>query len=67
MKLTNMEIGSGLWNKLVDHYTPILARLRARAENPGLSEAQRIPLLHQIVFIKDLFAMAEQEEERTIK
>lgn len=67
MKLTNVEISSGLWHKITSHYTPILARTRARAENPALSEAQRIPLLHQIAFIKELLAMAEQEEDRTIK
>jgi hypothetical protein len=67
MRLTNVEISSGLWNKLVDHYTPILAKTRLRAENPAVSEAERIPLLHKIAFIKDLLAMAEQEEDRKIK
>lgn len=66
MKLTNVEISSGLWNRLVDHYTPILAKSRARAENPALSEAERIPLLYRIAFIKEFFEMAEPEE-RTIK
>lgn len=66
MKLTNVEISSGLWNRLVDHYTPILAKSRARAENPALSEAERIPLLYRIAFIKEFLEMAEPEE-RTIK
>ena len=64
MKLTNVEISSGLWHRLVEHYTPILAKHRARAENPALSEAERIPLLHKIAFIKELFSMAEQEEPK---
>lgn len=66
MKLTNVEISSGLWNRLVDHYTPILAKSRARAENPALSEAERIPLLYRIAFIKEFLEMAEPEE-RTSK
>lgn len=66
MKLTNVEISSGLWHRLVDHYTPILAKSRARAENPALSEAERIPLLYRIAFIKEFLEMAEPEE-RTIK
>lgn len=66
MKLTSVEISSGLWNKLVDHYTPILAKSRARAENPALSEEERIPLLYRIAFIKEFLEMAEPEE-RTIK
>lgn len=66
MKLTHIEISSGLWNRLVDHYTPILAKSRARAENPALSESERIPLLYRIAFIKEFLEMAEPEE-RTIK
>lgn len=65
MKLTNIEISSGLWNRLVDHYTPILAKSRARAENPALSEAERIPLLYRIAFIKEFLEMAEPEERTT--
>ena len=66
MKLTSVEISSGLWSKLVDHYNPILARLRARAENPALTEADRLALLYKIAFIKEFLEMAEPEE-RTIK
>ena len=66
MKLTSVEISSGLWSKLVAHYTPLLAKSRARAENPALSEAERIPLLYRIAFIKEFLEMAEPEE-RTIK
>lgn len=59
MKLTPHDIGTPLWQKLEDHYTPILAKLRARAENPDLTEADRLPLLHQVKFIKEFIALAE--------
>jgi len=67
MKLTTIEIQSGLWNKLVDHYTPLLAKLRARAENPSLTEAERMPLLWQIAHIKNLFEMAETPPEKKMR
>lgn len=66
MKLTSVEISSGLWSKLVAHYTPLLAKTRARAENPALTEAERLTLLYKIAFIKELLEMAEPEE-RTSK
>lgn len=66
MKLTSVEISSGLWSKLVDHYTPILAKSRARAENPALIESERLILLYKIAFIKEFLEMAEPEE-RTSK
>ena len=59
MKLTQLEIASPLWQRLTDHYGVLLAKLRARIENPALSEADRMPLLHQIVHIKALLAMAD--------
>lgn len=62
MKLTQVEISSGLWQKLVDHYTPILAKIRARAENPILAEVDRLPILWQIAHIKTLLEMAVLKE-----
>jgi hypothetical protein len=62
MKLTSVEISSGLWRRLTDHYTPLLAKTRARAENPALSEAERLALLYRIAFIKEFLEMAEPEE-----
>lgn len=67
MRLTNVEISSSLWNKLVDHYTPMLAKLRARAENPKLSEAERMPLLWKITHIKELLEMAEPSTKNRIE
>ena len=66
MKLTNVEVASGLWSRLVAHYTPILAKARARAENPALIESERLILLYKIAFIKEFLEMAEPEE-RAIK
>lgn len=65
MKLAPHEIQSSLWQKLVDHYTPILAKHRARLENPTISEAETIKLRWQIAAIKDLFALAETERKVT--
>lgn len=61
MKLTPVEASSGLWTRLDEHYRPMLAKLRLRAENPILAEADRLPLLWQIKIINDLLAMAEPE------
>lgn len=63
MKLNTVEAGTPLWNKLVAYYTPALAKLRARAENPELPEAERKGLLYQIKFIKEFLALAEPEQK----
>ena len=64
MKLAAHEIATPLWTKLVEFYTPELAKLRARAENPLLPEAERIPLLWQIKHIKDFLALATPEQKK---
>jgi hypothetical protein len=64
MKLSNHEISTPLWQRLVEHYTPMLAKLRARAENPELPEADRVKLLWQIKHIKDFLALAEPEQKK---
>lgn len=64
MKLNNAEIAQPLWQKLEAHYTPTLAKLRARAENPELPEADRVPLLWQIRFIRDFLALAQPVEKK---
>ena len=63
MQLTPLEIASPLWQRLTDHYGVLLAKLRARIENPALSESDRMPLLHQIAHIKALLEMAEQPKK----
>lgn len=62
MKLNQADIGSPVWNKLVDHYTPLLATYRERLENPTCPETERIGLCWKIRMIKDLFSMAEPEK-----
>lgn len=64
MKLTPHEIAQPLWAKLVDHYTPLLAKHRARLENPALPEVDRIALCWQIKSIKDFLALAEPEQKK---
>lgn len=61
MKLNPHEMGSPLWQKLEDHYCPILAKLRARIENPDLEESARIPLLWQAHTIKQFLALGDPE------
>ena len=61
MKLTGLEIGSALWAKLVAHYEPMLAKYRARLENPLIPETERIALCWQIKSIKEFLALGEPE------
>lgn len=65
MKLTPYETNTPLWAKLVEHYTPILTKYRARIENPRIAETERIELAWKIASIKDLLALAEPEREKT--
>ena len=59
MKLTPHDIAQPLWSKLVEWYTPTLAKHRARLENPRIEESERIELCWKIAAIKDLFSLAE--------
>ena len=63
MKLNPHEVATPLWGKLVGHYTPILAKHRARLENPRLPEAERIELCWKIAAIKELFELAEPDRK----
>jgi|GEM_PF-2238359 len=67
MKLNTHEVGSPLWQKLTDHYEPQLAKLRARAENPILTEADRLPLLWQISHIKNLLELGEPDKKKVAR
>ncbi|MES3041809.1 MAG: hypothetical protein V4730_11760 [Pseudomonadota bacterium] len=67
MKLNQHDVSTPLWQKLEAHYTPTLAKLRARAENPELPEAQRTPLLWQIKFIKEFLEMAEPDKKKVVE
>lgn len=64
MKLAPHEIATPLWQKLVEHYTPILAKYRARLENPRIDEKERIELCWRIATIKDLFELAEPARKK---
>lgn len=65
MKLNPHEINTSVWQKIAEHYTPILAKYRARIENPRIEEKERIELAWKIAGIKELLAMAEPEQEKT--
>ena len=59
MRLTQYEINTPLWSKLVAYYTPKLATYRARLENTTTSDEERRALAWQIKGIKELLAMGE--------
>jgi hypothetical protein len=67
MKLTPHDISSALWQKLYDHYTPLLAKARARAENIEISNEERMKLLYQIKFIKEFLALSELDNKKTTR
>jgi hypothetical protein len=64
MKLAPHEIAQPLWTKLVEHYTPLLAKYRARLENPSMPEAERISLCWQIKHIKEFLALGQPESKK---
>jgi hypothetical protein len=61
MKLAPHEVASPLWTKLVEYHTPLLAKARARLENPLLPEPERIALCWKIAGIKEFLALGEPE------
>jgi hypothetical protein len=65
MKLAPHEIATPLWNKLVEHYSPILAKLRTRLENPRIPESERTELCWRIHEIKNLLALAEPDKKES--
>ncbi len=67
MRLTPHDISSGLWQRLYDHYAPLLAKARARAENIEISNEERMKLLYQIKFIKEFLALAELDNKKTTR
>lgn len=64
MKLLPSEVASPLWSKLCEHYEPLLAKARARLENPRITEAERIELCWKIAGLKDFLALAVPEEKK---
>lgn len=64
MTLNQHDLSTPLWSKLCAHYEPLLARARARLENPQMPESERIALCWQIKNIKEFLAMAEQPEQK---
>lgn len=64
MNLQPHEVGSPLWQKLSEYYTPQLQDLRNRIENPTMDEKVRVHLCYKIQFIKDFLAMAEEPKRK---
>ena len=62
MKLNPAEIGSPLWQKLVEHHEEKLAKYRGRIENPRILEAERIELAWKIFMIKEFLSLGTAEE-----
>lgn len=62
MKLTPHEINTAVWQKIDDHYKPILAKYRARIEQPRIEEKERIELAWKIAGVKELLALAELDK-----
>jgi hypothetical protein len=67
MKLSLHDISTSLWQKLTDHYTPLLAKARARAENIEIPAEERMKLLYQIKFIREFLALAELDTKKTTR
>ena len=67
MKLTLHDISTSLWQKLYDHYMPLLAKTRARAENIEISNEERMKLLYQIKFIKEFLVLSELDNKKTTR
>ena len=67
MRLSPHDISTALWQKLSDHYTPLLAKARARAENIEISNEERMKLLYQIKHIKEFLALAEPDNKKTTR
>ncbi len=64
MKLAPHEVQSALWQKLVEHYTPLLEKYRARVENPRVTETERIELCWKIASIKEFFDLAQPDRKQ---
>lgn len=67
MKLSPHDMSTALWQKLTDHYTPLLTKARARAENIEIGNDERMKLLYQIKFIKEFLALAELDNKKTTR
>ena len=63
MKLSQHEIQTPLWAKLVEHHNEELRRMRARAEHPLCPNEERMGLLWRIYQIKEFLALAEPERK----
>lgn len=63
MKLSPYETATPLWARLSEHFETQLAKLRARLENPSITDAESAMLRWQIKGFKELLAMAEPERK----
>lgn len=60
---TDHERKSSTWEKLQAHYKPLLAKHRARLENPSIDDRERVALCWKIDMIKGLLALGEQDNK----
>lgn len=61
--LTSHECQTEVWQKLMTHYKPMLAKHRRRLELPEIEERERVALCWQIQTIKQLIALGEPDEK----
>ena len=64
MKLAPHEVATPLWTKLVEHHTPLLAKYRARLENPMTADAERTALCWRIAAIKEFLELGQPAKEK---
>jgi len=64
MKLSPHEVATPLWTKLTEYHEAELVGLRARIENPRITEAERIQLAWTIHAIKKFLSLATPETEQ---
>lgn len=62
MKLEKNEINSPLWEKISEHYTAELAKLRERLESTACKPDEREHICWRIQEIKGFLSMAEPEK-----
>lgn len=61
--LNPAEVGSPLWQKLVAHHDAELVKLRARIENPRITETERVELAWKIHTIKKFLSLGNPVAE----
>ena len=65
MSLSPFETDTPLWAKLVAIHEAKLVKLRARIENPRISEPERVQLAWTITSIKEFLSLANPPATNT--